>query len=163
MVVTIIGMVASIAVPRISHAAVVARANSLQLTIVNIRKAIDAYYAEHGKYPGYLPGTDTPSGPSFKSQLMMYSDAQGNTRATPGYPYIYGPYMSSPFPRNPTNNLNAVYVKPNHSVSDPADGSVGWLAVLLDGSFGISATNENLEIIGFRANLGVNIATVDLQ
>ena len=148
MVVTIIGILAAIAVPRMSTVTTRASANALHATLTNVRKAIDCYYAEHGKYPGYIPGTDTPDGDYFADQLLMYTKSSGETNATYGNPYLYGPYLRAPFPINPTNNLNTVHVKATPADADPAEGSVGWLAVLSHGYFGISATDSDLDDVG---------------
>lgn len=148
MVVTIIGIIAAIAVPRMSQASSRAAANALQATLANVRKTIDCYYAEHGKYPGYTPGTTTPDNDAFVRQLTMYTNAAGQWNATYGNPYLYGPYLRQPFPKNPTNNLDTVNVKATPSDADPADGSVGWVAVLSHGYFGISATDTGLDEIG---------------
>ncbi len=148
MVVTIIGIIAAIAVPRMSAATSRATANALQATLTNVRKAIDCYYAEHGKYPGYTPGTDTPDGDKFVDQLLMYTNVAGETKSTYGNPYLYGPYLRKPFPVNPTNNLDTVHVKAMPADADPAEGSVGWVAVLSHGYFGISATDSDLGDVG---------------
>ncbi len=148
MVVTIIGVVAAIAVPRMSNVANRAAENALQVTLTNVRKAIDLYFAEHDSYPGYDPGTSTPSDDEFVNQLLMYSNALGETQATRGSPFIFGPYLQSPFPTNPFNGLANVRVKATPADADPADGSVGWVAVLSHGFFGISATDAEFDRIG---------------
>lgn len=148
LVVTIISILAAIAVPRMSGAAVSAKANALQATLTNVRKAVDVYYAEHGKYPGYTPGTNTPNDTAFLRQLMFYSDDRGATNSTYSAQYEYGPYLRTPFPTNPTNGLNSVKVKADPSEADPADGSVGWIAVFSHGYFGISASDTDLGDIG---------------
>ena len=147
-VVTIIGVLASIAVPRISGAATGTNSAALQATLASVRKAIDMYYAEHGSYPGYDPSGMTPSGVWFVDQLTMYSDGDGNTNATFSTTYKYGPYLRKPFPTNPTNDLNTVRVKPTPGAPDPAAGSYGWVAVLSHGYFGILATDADLEDVG---------------
>ena len=84
MVVTIIGIIAAIAVPHVSQATSRASSNALELSVTNVRKAIDEYYAEHGKYPGYVPGTTTPDGDSFVEQLLMYTNRMGDTNSARG-------------------------------------------------------------------------------
>lgn len=148
MVVTIIGMVAAIAVPRISSAATNARLNALSATVVEVQKAIDTYYAEHSKYPGYNPVGGAPDGNAFVLQLTKYSSDAGRSNSTYGAPYFFGPYLRAPFPANPFNNLRTVHVKANHASPSPSDGSVGWVAVLSDGSFGLSATDVQFEEVG---------------
>ncbi len=147
-VVVIIGIVAAIAVPRISSAGTSASANALEATLTNVRKAIDIYYAEHSAYPGYVPVTGTPNGDRFKAQLTLYSDAAGNTSATKSAVYKFGPYLRAPFPTNKANNLDTVTVKANTAVANPTNGSVGWIAVLSNGDFGISATTTQLDNMG---------------
>jgi type II secretory pathway pseudopilin PulG len=150
MVVTIIGIVAAIAVPRLSNATTRASANVLQATLTNVRKAIDCYYAEHDKYPGYDPNSGAADGDQFVNQLLMYSNAKGETNATYGYPYIFGPYLRAPFPANPTNRLRTVHVKATPADASPPKGSVGWVAVLSHGFFGISATDSALDRVGIE-------------
>jgi general secretion pathway protein G len=147
MVVTIIGIIAAIAVPRMSDATKRASGSALRATLTNVRKTIDCYYAEHGSYPGYIPGNSTPDENYFVNQLVAYTDLKGETSATYGYPYIYGPYLRAPFPTNPTNDLNTVHVKALPTDANPADGTVGWVAVQSTGAFGISATDSDLDII----------------
>lgn len=148
-VVTILGIIASIAIPRMTTATSTATSNALEATLANVRKAVDMYFAEHGKYPGYDPGSSLPDNDLFRDQLLMYTDAAGKTSATPTGRYFYGPYLRSPFPRNPFNNLDTVYVKATPTDPDPADDSFGWAAVLSHGYFGISANDTVLDDAGF--------------
>lgn len=147
-VVTIIGMLASIAVPRMANASSGAKEAALQATLANVRKAIDVYYAEHGQYPGYNYTTGLPDNDAFVDQLLMYSDDAGKTNATYSTTYKYGPYLRAPFPTNPINHLATVHVKASPGNADPVDGSVGWIAVLSHGYFGIHATDAELDDIG---------------
>ncbi len=147
-VVTIIGIIASIAVPRLTNAAAHSRAHALDATLANVRKAIDNYYAEHGRYPGYDPATGTPNHARFVDQMLLYTDERGNTSATPSSPYFFGPYLRAPFPRNPHNKLATVHVKATPTDANPAPGSVGWVAVLSHGYFGIDATEQELIDLG---------------
>lgn len=150
-VVVIIGIVSSIAVPRISNASRGAQTAALSATLASVRTAIEAYYAEHQKYPGYIPKTTTPDDARFVDQLLLFSDVHGGTSATYGGTFVYGPYLRAPFPSNPINNLKTVKVKPTPGTADPLAGSVGWVAVLSHGYFGISATDAKLDDIGVKA------------
>ena len=60
------------------------------MTLANVRKAIDCYYAEHGQYPGYDHTDGSPHNASFWKQLTFYTDENGRTSLTPGAPYLYG-------------------------------------------------------------------------
>lgn len=162
-VVTIIGIVAAIAVPRMSSTATHATANAVQATLMSVRTAIDCFYAEHNKYPGYDPANGAPDGVNFVKQLTMFSDATGNPNATRSSTFKYGPYLRSPFPVNPANNLATVQVKKLRTDPNPADGSVGWVAVLADGDFGVSATDAQLDRIGVVEPLGKASVRVSTQ
>lgn len=139
-VIVIIGVIAAVAVPRLSGASENATVTGLAASLTNVRKAVDVYYAEHGSYPGYTPSTTTPNGVKFVEQLLMYSDESGSTNAVPTATHIYGPYLRPPFPKNPINDLDTVTVKAAPADSDPAAGSAGWVAVLSHGYFGLLAT-----------------------
>ena len=147
-VVVILGVVAAIAAPRMTRASTGASASALHSTLTGVRTAIDCYFAEHDRYPGHLPDTNTPDNDAFVEQLTEYSDADGKTNPTPGNGYIFGPYLRRPFPMNPANGLSTVLVKANPGDADPAAGAFGWVAVLSHGYFGISATAEQLERMG---------------
>lgn len=148
MVVIIIGLISAIAVPRISRAATASKAAALQGSLVNVRKAVDAYYAEHSRYPGRHPVSGVPDGVYFVNQLLLYSDENGNTNATYGGAFKFGPYLRAPFPANPSNGLRTVHVKATPTSAGPAVGSVGWVAVLLDGAFGVSMSDSDLDLVG---------------
>ena len=153
-VVTIIGILASIAVPRMTNASAGVNEAALKATLTNVRKTIDVYYAEHGKYPGYVPGTNTTDNAKFVEQLLMYSNEQGDTNGTSAGGYKYGPYLRAPFPTNPANELNNVFVKATPADADPSCDAFGWIAVLSHGYFGICASDTELD------DIGVETATV---
>ena len=163
MVVTILGVLAAIAVPRMTSAATNAAGTALQATLANVRKAIDVYYAEHDRYPGYDHVTGNPNDDAFVDQLLMYTDAGGKTNATYGHPFIYGPYLRSPFPKSPVNDLNTVGVKADPSSPNPAAGSTGWIAVLSHGYFGINATDEELDDAGITDPRVKDVATGEVS
>lgn len=148
MVVTIIGIIAAIAVPRFSTVTTRATAEALKATVANVSKAINCYYAEHSKYPGYNPGNGTPNGQRFVEQLTMYTSAAGVPSETYGSPHVYGPYVRKPFPTNPFNLLSTVHVKAMPTAANPVEGSVGWVAVLSHGYFGVSASDADLDKVG---------------
>lgn len=148
MVVTIIGIIAAIAAPRVSSSTSQSGANALKATLSNIRSAIDMYYAEHNRFPGYAPASGLPDNDQFVKQLTLYSDASGNTNPNYTTTFAYGPYLRAPFPVNPANKLRTVHVKPLPASPDPADGSVGWVAVLSTGEFAVSASDVQLDNVG---------------
>ncbi|MCH8828617.1 MAG: hypothetical protein IID45_03465 [Planctomycetes bacterium] len=158
-VVTVIGILTAIAVPRISGAAQGAKSSALQATVTNVREAIDGFYAEHHQYPGYDPATKAPDGDRFIDQLTMYTDFAGNARATYGSGYDYGPYLRRPFPKNPFNKLDVVFVKATPGSAGPTGGTAGWVTVLSHGYFTVAATGADLERIGVDIKLWSKLAT----
>lgn len=149
-VITIIGIIAAIAVPRISNASASSQAKPIELTITRVRKTVDVYHAEHGRYPGYNPTSGAANNGQFVDQLLMYTDADGKTSATRDATHIFRPYLRAPFPTNPMSKLNNVHVKATSADPDPSAGSVGWLTVLSTGAFGIFATDAELNDLGIR-------------
>lgn len=143
-VVVIIGVVAAIAVPRVTTASRRAKANALEATMASVRQAMELYYADHRKYPGYNPSTGAPVNANFPLQLTRYTDEAGNTSTTFGAPFIYGPYLREPFPANPINGLSNVYVKATPA-SPSLIGGTGWLAVLSTGDFHPNVSAQDLE------------------
>lgn len=149
MVVSIIGVISAIAVPRMANASGKASVRALEATLANVRKAIDLYFAEHDRYPGYDPSNGLPDGDWFVKQLLEYSDRNGFTNPTLTAPFLYGPYLRAPFPKNPAKKIDMVFVKAEPSVASPSEGAAfGWVAVLSNGDFGILATDVQLDDLG---------------
>ncbi len=148
-VVVIIGVVAAIAVPRVTTASRQAKVNALEATMATVRQAMELYYADHGRYPGYNPGTGAPLNANFPLQLTLYTDEAGNTSTTFGTPFVYGPYLRAPFPANPINGLDNVFVKATPA-SPTLIGGTGWLAVLSTGDFEPNVSTAELEEFGVQ-------------
>jgi prepilin-type N-terminal cleavage/methylation domain-containing protein len=113
-VVVIIGIIAAIAIPRMSRGAVGANENTLTGNLAVLRKAIDLYASEHdGKFPAKA---------TFANQLTQYTDAAGVTSATKDTTHIFGPYLRS----IPALNVGAA--KGQNGVTDTAGGTTnGWV------------------------------------
>ena len=84
-VVSIIGIIAAIAIPRFSRATAGATDAALTGDLAVMRNAIDMCAAEHG-------GT-FPTVADIEDQLTTYTDASGNANASKTTTYIYGPYL----------------------------------------------------------------------
>ncbi len=126
-VVMIIGILAAIAVPKFSNASQITRENSLKEDLRLLRTSIGVYRSQHSANPGY-PGGDTSQSPTAQTaynQLLTFTDNQGNTSATGGNPFTWGPYMNM-LPPNPVNSKSDWKIL---SDSDPftPDDTTGWL------------------------------------
>jgi len=90
-VIIILGIIAAIAVPRISSASDNAKANALMGSLREVRSRLEVYGAEHGgKYPDSR----------FVAQMTQYTDEQGNVSAAADPKFPFGPYLHE-VPANP--------------------------------------------------------------
>lgn len=104
MVIAIIGILAAIAVPRLSRGATGAGESSLAQSLNVMRTAIEIFYVEHGGV--------YPSLAKFESLMTQYSEATG-TKSGPrdaAQGLIYGPYLRAipPLPIGEQKGKNAV-------------------------------------------------------
>ena len=103
--VMILGIIAAIAIPRMSRGSAGAQEAALKANLRVLRDAIDRYAAEHdGKFPAIL------------TALTKYTDAAGAVSDTKTSTYIYGPYIHR-IPPCPTG---------------PRIGETGWAAAGTD-------------------------------
>ena len=111
-VVIILGILAAIAIPKLSNASQIARESTLHDEMRFLRTQIIYYQSQHGDIsPGY-PADDTTATPTsdiFVHQLTQCSDMRGNTSATSSSVYCYGPYLSR-MPENPVNSLGTMTI-----------------------------------------------------
>jgi prepilin-type N-terminal cleavage/methylation domain-containing protein len=127
-VVVIVGILAAIAIPRLSRATAGAADSSLSGSLTVMRKAIDLYSSEHGG--AY------PTATNFVAAMTQYTDSQGTTSATPSTTAIYGPYLRSVPPLPLGAN------KGNSGVAAAAGSGVGWIYDASTGSITASTTTE---------------------
>lgn len=106
-VIVILGIVAAIAVPRMSRGATGARLSVHQANQAEIQRAVDRYMAEHlGRTPAHGPDgeIDTDSA-AFVQRLMLPTDDRGDTK---GDAWL-GPYLRT-LPPNPFTSCQAVRI-----------------------------------------------------
>ena len=84
-VVVILGILAAIAVPKLSNATQVAREGSLKDNLRFMRTQITVYRSQHRDvFPGFPAGdmSRAPTTDDFTAQMTQYTDDFGNTSAT---------------------------------------------------------------------------------
>lgn len=134
-VVMIIGIIAAIAVPRISQAANTAPEKALRGNLRTLRTVIDLYAAEHvGAYPGYhkIDGKQKGDGDEedFYAQLLECSTETGVTGScTP--PRVFGPYLRE-IPRlnvgkNAEEKADEVKFKTEVPLQEHEGDHTGWI------------------------------------
>ena len=97
-VMLIMGVLAAIAIPRMSGGSENAKAQALLASLAEVRNRIEVYKAEH---LGHMPGL------TFVAQMTQYTDDQGATSDSLSPKYPYGPYLRA-IPKNPYSGSNVV-------------------------------------------------------
>jgi len=126
-VVMIIGILAAIALPKLSSASQVARENALKDNLRLLRTQLGVYKSQHSVFPGY-PAGDTAQNPTAAAtydQLLQCTDGTGNTTPANTPVYRWGPYLDM-MPRNSVNGSSDVKILSDSDAFTP-DGSTGWL------------------------------------
>jgi prepilin-type N-terminal cleavage/methylation domain-containing protein len=129
-VVIILGLLAAVAIPRLSQVSAEARGTALLDDLRGLRNQSLLYKEEHRDVPPGYPGGDrskTPTAEAFRLQMTLASDADGTTadRGTAGYEF--GPYIDR-IPPNPLNAMTTVQIVPDGGTFPAAgDDSHGWI------------------------------------
>ena len=103
-VIVILGVIAAVAIPRISSARRNSGESALRGNLATIRSAIDRYYLEHNNtYPAAKGDgvNDAGSSDAFLSQLQNYTDIDGIASADRDSAFPFGPYIRGKFPALP--------------------------------------------------------------
>lgn len=144
--VVIIGVIAAIAVPRISRGAKGAGDSALRGTLAGVRNAVDMYAAEHGgMFPAGLEAV-------ILDKLRLKTDTGGIVGTTAGV-HIYGPYLRGSIP-----GLPVCATKGDSSlklVTGPATGGTGtqgWVYSTDTGEFIANCTDTEKDESGVRYN-----------
>ena len=126
-VVTIIALIAAIAVRRLSRHTEQASASALATNLSVLQLAIERYRAEHGALP---------SESDVANQLTKYTDMNGVVSKAPGAPYLYGPYLRKipPVPSGPAAGRTGIGPAP------AAD--VGWLYTASTGDIAVNDSGK---------------------
>ncbi len=140
-VIVIIGMVASMAIPRMSRGAMGANDAVLAGDINTVRTAILHYTVEHRNvFP-------EPDAASVVAQLTQYSDLSGTTSPTKTVTAVYGPYLHSipPCPIGHNPGSNAILIDDaNSPPKENATSTAGWLYNTKTGEFYPNATDQQI-------------------
>ena len=134
-VVVILGIIAAIAIPRVSSSSKTAGDSSLRANLQTLRNAIDWYYAEHNNT---FPGATAAGGAfglantqeALTNQLTKFTSPAGVVSETKDATHNLGPYLRGNFPGVPvgTNAKNAtvtVVTAGTPLTGNAADGT-GW-------------------------------------
>lgn len=117
-VVAIVAVLAAIAIPRLSRGSDGAAEVTLEQDLSVLRRAIEHYAVEHGRFPNAL---------AINEQLTRYTNANGGVRAKKTANHIYGPYLRS-IPPLPVGDR-----KGNTKIAPTDANDVGWIYRAPDG------------------------------
>lgn len=130
-VISILGIISAIVIPRFSDASHTARENTLKDELRYLRTQVVVFKAQHKDTPAGYPGGNrglAPTATDFVEQMTRASDEVFDI-GTPSATRRFGPYLSK-MPVNPLNGLNTVKVVANGAPMPPAgtpDNSTGWI------------------------------------
>jgi general secretion pathway protein G len=155
-VVILMGIIAAVAVPRITPSTQDASTNTLDTNLAALRNAIEQYAAQHnGRFPGQYKETDgttavttdTEAATAFTAQLTQYSDKNGKTSAAKDVNYPLGPYFRGGMPKNPlptpNNTVVADFDEVGNIANTGAAGGSGWKVAVQTGQ--IIANNDQYD------------------
>ena len=155
-VITIIGILAAVAIPQFSESSADAKIAALDHNLASLRSSIEVYQFQHtSAYPGVVkthkttaagsggaPAAAAPAGgtpahasaaEAFVKPLPAYSDTMGNTCDEKNAGFPYGPYIKPTIPDNPLPAAGAAGDPDSVNVTTDttplsADGSptTGW-------------------------------------
>ncbi len=146
-VVVILGVIAAIAIPRLSRGSEGAATSAVKHNLAILNKAVDLYAAEHGN--------QYPRAAKVSEQLLMYTDAQGNTSAVPTSTHVFGPYLRK-IPPAPAGEAPG---STKLSAVDAPD--VGWLYVASRGRIylnrgtAVDTNSEDTALNNVLQNMGL--------
>ncbi len=136
-VVVIIGVIAAIAIPRLSRGVEGAGESALKGDLAVMRSAIDLYVTEHvGSYPALS---------TFENQMTLYCNVSGATSVSKGGTFIYGPYLRAIPPLPGGTNMGETAVK-----APPADGlgPFGWVYDETNGTIVANVPSSDVDASG---------------
>lgn len=133
-VISIIGIITAIAIPRFSRGVAGSGAAALHQNLSVLRGAIEFYAAEHiGVYPGFSgDGVNAAhTEDSFVLQMTQFTDADGVTQQQRDATHRFGPYLRKgmpPLPVGPNAGASGVQVVTGAAaLVFVADARIGWL------------------------------------
>lgn len=142
-VVVIIGIIAAIAIPRMSRGTAGAGDSAAAGDLAVLRNGIDLYAAEHG---GAFPALAT-----IANQLMQYTDAAGDAQAAKDATHIYGPYLRK-VPPLPVGTVNKGKITFTDTVPAAAAADAGWYYNAATGDILANCPDAEVDASGTQYN-----------
>ena len=136
-VMVIIGILAAIAIPRITGGAEKAKAQALLASLAEVRNRIEVYKAEH---QGLIPDKE------FVAQMTQYTDILGATNPDPSPKFPYGPYLNA-IPKNPYSGSTAIrFLTVAGTSAEARSIDRGWTYSVITGEFDADCSDERVTV-----------------
>ena len=136
-VMVIMGILAAIAIPRISTAVERAKAEAVEASLSQVRNSIEVYKAEH---EGRIPDKQ------FVAQMTQYSNVQGTTDTSLSPKFPLGPYLRE-IPKNPYSGSIAVrFLMTAGPIQAAGSKNLGWTYNTATGEFAADCSDTQLTV-----------------
>lgn len=124
-VVVILGILATVVIPKLSNASQVTAENTLKEDLRYMRTQIQVFRFQHNEN---MPGRSGEGYDAdvFRQQMTMPTDIVGNAGSPNDPDFPYGPYLRR-IPTNPLNNKATVQIVDGYGEMPEADSSHGWM------------------------------------
>jgi len=152
-VIVILGLIAGIAIPRLTRASQGSAEAALRADLKMLREAIDLYAVEHnGDWPSLRAagdGVGPQTSEAFKRQLTWYTAENGEASRTKDATHYLGPYLRKipPLPVGSRAGKDAVALMNHFSTPGIVGPDYGWE---FEQYFGPIRANLPIEEVGFN-------------
>jgi len=145
-VVSILGILAAIALPEFQGHAAESRESAAKSSLHSVRCQIELYKMQHnGLTPGYWK-SNAISGTLFTNQFIGTTkiDGYSQSSAISSGDFLYGPYLVQ-LPQNPFNDMSTITIVVDGTTdfAAAADDSSGWLYERTTGTFKLNKTGTD--------------------
>ncbi len=139
-VVIILAVLASVAIPQFSSSTDDAKSAALDSTLAEMRNAVELYYHQHGEYPSVnaAGGTNGAIGSvdAFTNQLTKYTNSNGVVSVSKSGTHKYGPYLKKQtLPSNPLDDSNSLLIVGSGDITATGTDAGGWWFDNVSGKF----------------------------
>jgi prepilin-type N-terminal cleavage/methylation domain-containing protein len=157
-VVVIIGILAAIAIPRLSRGAAGASDSGVRGNLSVLRNAVELYFYEHGEYPGKNAAGANAAGSeaAMVAQLTQFTDDVGDPSLTRDATHRFGPYLRKgmpPCPVAPRIGKTGVSMISGTTapVYDSSAADAGWVFNYDTGDIVVNSNNTDEDGVSYDA------------
>jgi general secretion pathway protein G len=138
-VVIILAILAGVVLPQIPEVISTSRESTLKENLAKIRAQLEVYENQHA---------DLPAGALFVTQMIRYTDFDGETSDTKSDTHRFGPYLEQ-MPPNPVTGSKDVRASNDPAQHfPPGDADGGWWYNEITGKFYADLTDAHVDEYG---------------